>query len=207
MELIVGQKVTVNNFSYINKHGGTGLSKGFGIGDGEIYDKPIKVKITKAWKDYECGYRAHAIPDIDDSDLIVFLDHNAQKGYHKTIEKKGFAHFSGNTVEHKFPITEFSKNVVNDGQYRVYIGEFDVIGHPLNKKRYYALWDNQTKRHMATGMNTTSKEELKESMISYLSADRSAEELDVLDTYTADEIASIYEFIIEESETIFIEEI
>lgn len=71
---------------------------------------------------------------------------------------------------------------------------------------YYALWDNQCGRYMCSGLNSTSKEELKTALIGYLSADKSAEELDILETHTVEEIASMYEFTIEKSEKKFQEE-
>lgn len=71
---------------------------------------------------------------------------------------------------------------------------------------YYALWDNQCGRHMASGLNSINHEELKTALMGYLSPERSAQELDVLETHTVEEIASIYEFIIEKSERKFQEE-
>ena len=64
----VGDIVSVIEFSFNNVHGGTEI-----IGSEictyskenfpELFEKlPIKCKITKAWYDYECGWRYWATP-------------------------------------------------------------------------------------------------------------------------------------------------
>jgi len=52
---------------------------------------------------------------------------------------------------------------------------------------------------MATGYNDENKEELKESLISYLSADMDEDEEKELRNMTVEEIANIYDFEIEEN--------
>lgn len=53
-EFKFGDIVVVKSWAYRNKSGGTGLM--------ENYHKKIKCRIVKAWHDYECGWRYHAIP-------------------------------------------------------------------------------------------------------------------------------------------------
>lgn len=64
---------------------------------------------------------------------------------------------------------------------------------------YYRLLDLQVPRYMATGYNDENKEELKESLISYLSADMDEDEEKELRNMTVEEIANIYDFEIEEN--------
>ena len=53
----VGDYVLVNGFTYTNMTGGT-----------EVVMCDTECRITKAWEDYECGWRYHAIP-IDNRTL------------------------------------------------------------------------------------------------------------------------------------------
>ena len=58
--LIVGKVATVTQFTYVNKHGGTGAS--WNNFDGPIFKgSPPSVRITKTWHDYETGQRAWAV--------------------------------------------------------------------------------------------------------------------------------------------------
>jgi hypothetical protein len=81
--------IVLKSFSFINKHGGTGMSDS---NFNEKYTKPVTVKITKEWNDYECGQRGHAIP-YEDNDLIKYLTRNAAQGDYdknfKLVHKKG----------------------------------------------------------------------------------------------------------------------
>jgi hypothetical protein len=43
-------------------------------------------------------------------------------------------------------------------------------------RTYYALWCNDTKRYMATGLNCTSKKAVKEELISYIDDDETEED-------------------------------
>jgi len=47
----VGDTVLVNKYCYTNEYGGTNIA-----------EEQIVCEITKAWHDYECGWRYHAIP-------------------------------------------------------------------------------------------------------------------------------------------------
>lgn len=58
MSFKVDDIVEVKRFSFYNKAGGTGLSDW--QYDIKYTGKEAKVKITKVWWDYECGYRAWA---------------------------------------------------------------------------------------------------------------------------------------------------
>jgi len=68
---------------------------------------------------------------------------------------------------------------------------------------YYRIYDLQTSRYMATGYNTKSEKDLQEQFLSYLSIDHTNYELLQLKKLPIRELLSIYEFQLEESETIF----
>jgi hypothetical protein len=70
----VGDTITVAEFGFINKHGGTGKS------DWDYNEKffgPAELKITKVWYDYETGVRGWAEPI--NSELQVYLKRNAKQ--------------------------------------------------------------------------------------------------------------------------------
>jgi hypothetical protein len=79
-------------------------------------------------------------------------------------------------------------------------------GQKKTQRKYYALYDNQTGDYMATGRNDRSKKQVKESLLSYLSVDHTISELRTLSEATADELASMYEFTIDEQHTPFDED-
>lgn len=70
----IGQIVTVSSFAFHNTAGGTGLSDW-------KHDPPFageaKVRITKVWHDYECGWRA--IGTAASPDLKAYLKLNANR--------------------------------------------------------------------------------------------------------------------------------
>jgi len=99
----VGNIVTIKRFEFTNKSGGTGMSD---CEYNEKYVKPVKVKVIKSWHDYECGYRGHAVSE--DAELLKYLKRNAKRGYNDLSDEK-------------------LNKMIDDGQYRVYISEFDVI--------------------------------------------------------------------------------
>ena len=75
----VGDIIELKEFNYTNKNGGTGISN---WNHNEKHLKPISVRITKEWEDYECGQRGWAeLWDPDDYDLIAYLDRNARTGH------------------------------------------------------------------------------------------------------------------------------
>ena len=75
----VGDVIELKAFSYSNKEGGTGMSD---WDHDEKFLKPIKVKVTKEWEDYECGQRGWAqLWDEDDHELIAYLSRNARTGH------------------------------------------------------------------------------------------------------------------------------
>lgn len=59
---------------------------------------------------------------------------------------------------------------------------------------YYALFCLQNHELMATGRNDTSLKEIKESLLSYLSADHDDKELKSLAKMSAKGIADLYDF-------------
>lgn len=59
---------------------------------------------------------------------------------------------------------------------------------------YYALYDLQCGRRMATGLNTTSLKKMKEAMLSYFSGDHDDDELKDLQKCSATELCAAYEF-------------
>jgi hypothetical protein len=80
MELIIGKVYSAKEFCYTNKNGGTGLSRPFSIrfkGE-EYFEHSIRVKVTKAWFDYEIGWRSLCVPENDQPELIEFLNRNAK---------------------------------------------------------------------------------------------------------------------------------
>ena len=65
---------------------------------------------------------------------------------------------------------------------------------------YYQLYCNQNHEYMNTGRNSKTKEELKESLLSYLSADHDEEQLEnYRKNVPLDELAGYYEFEIRET--------
>jgi len=60
----VGDVVEAREYAYSNKSGGT-----------EIVNEKITCRISKAWHDYECGWRYHAIPmdklDIPENKIYI----------------------------------------------------------------------------------------------------------------------------------------
>lgn len=64
----VNDIVVVKQFNFTNIHGGTGISEG----------QKMKCKITKAWYDYECGWRYWAEPleEIDPTFFVYDGDYN-----------------------------------------------------------------------------------------------------------------------------------
>lgn len=86
----VGDIVAVDQFSYINKAGGTGLSSGHiqiwkGSSHDESFDDIAWVELIKVWDDYECGERGWAVPMADvnanQKKLFEYLERNAQRGF------------------------------------------------------------------------------------------------------------------------------
>ena len=69
---------------------------------------------------------------------------------------------------------------------------------------YYQLYCNQNNEYMNTGRNSTSKEEVKEALLSYLSADHDDEQLEnYRKNVSPDELAGYYEFEIHETKEMF----
>jgi len=69
----VGDIITLKEFSFNNKAGGTGMSN---WKYNEKYTKPVRVKVTKEWEDYECGQRGWGVPE-NDKGLSAYLEKNA----------------------------------------------------------------------------------------------------------------------------------
>lgn len=73
----VGDQVALKKFAFTNKAGGTGMS------DWKFDEKftgPAVVVVTKAWHDYETGWRYHGKP-VDSSALLrEYLKRNARNG-------------------------------------------------------------------------------------------------------------------------------
>lgn len=63
---------------------------------------------------------------------------------------------------------------------------------------YYSLWDLQNGGYMATGLNSKTKEQVKEGLLSYYSADHDEKSLKSLSKMTPDEVAEHGEFEIHE---------
>ena len=72
------------------------------------------------------------------------------------------------------------------------------------KTIYYALWDMQCNRQMATGLNATSKEEVKKGLWSYFEPDREevfqTDDIDLIDLQL---LLDVGEFLLMESEEPF----
>jgi hypothetical protein len=69
---------------------------------------------------------------------------------------------------------------------------------------YYALWDTQTDCRMATGLNCTSKEDVKVELWEYFSPDREEVFLtDDIDDINLELLLEVGEFLLEESEIPF----
>jgi hypothetical protein len=78
----LGEKITISEFAYTNKHGGTGISKPFskrfeGV---EYFEEHIEVIVIKNWSDYETGVRGWALPNQKNKRLIKFLQRNCKEG-------------------------------------------------------------------------------------------------------------------------------
>ena len=71
---------------------------------------------------------------------------------------------------------------------------------------YYRLFDKQTGRYMSTGYNVTSKKELKNDILSYVSVDTDKEEMKKLGELKVEDIANIMDFEIENQKNKFDEE-
>ncbi len=72
---------------------------------------------------------------------------------------------------------------------------------------YYALWDIQCNRYMATGRNCQNKEEVKKQLWEYLQPDRKEIFLtDNINDVSLDLLLEVGDFILEESEKPFDEE-
>lgn len=76
----VGDLIVLKEFAFTNKYGGgTGMSKKFGTTAwNPEYLKPVTVKVTKEWEDYECGQRGWATPLSSDKKLLAYLKENAK---------------------------------------------------------------------------------------------------------------------------------
>lgn len=70
----VGDIITAAEFSFVNKHGGTGLSD---WDHDEKFFGGAELKITKVWFDYETGVRGWAEPI--NSELKEYLKRNAKQ--------------------------------------------------------------------------------------------------------------------------------
>lgn len=68
----VGDVVNVKSFGFTNKQGGTGLSD---WQHDERFVEVARVEITKAWHDYECGWRYWAKPLSPE--LIEYMKRNS----------------------------------------------------------------------------------------------------------------------------------
>jgi len=101
-----GEILTVKEFSFTNKAGGTGLSDWKW---NEKFEKPIKVEIVKVFDDYEIGRRGWAVPHPDEKELIAYLDRNA---------KKGIPSFNRDTNEITYEASDL---------YILFVGEFAIV--------------------------------------------------------------------------------
>lgn len=70
----VGDIIQVSEFSFINKHGGTGLSN---WDHNERFKGMARLKVTKVWYDYETGFRGWAEPVNEE--LKEYLKNNAKQ--------------------------------------------------------------------------------------------------------------------------------
>lgn len=73
----VGDIITLKEFSFTNKDGGSGMSN---WNWGEKYLPPVQVAVVKEWNDYETGQRGWALPRQDDKELMAYLQRNAAEG-------------------------------------------------------------------------------------------------------------------------------
>ena len=72
---------------------------------------------------------------------------------------------------------------------------------------YYSLWDSQVNRRMATGLNCTSKEDVKKQLWDYFEPEREEVFLtNNIDEVTLDLLLEVGEFMMEESEVSFDED-
>jgi len=107
--LEVGDIVKVKEFSYINKSGGSGKSSGL-YDIKKKYKFPLaKVKIVKAWHDYETGWRFWAI-SANDKALDEYLAKEATR-------KKEDASW----------MPEGLADEMNQHNYLMFVGQFDVV--------------------------------------------------------------------------------
>ena len=74
------------------------------------------------------------------------------------------------------------------------------------KKMFYALFDKDTKNYMATGCNCTSKEDVKEELLSLIAPNYTKNSLKRLEKLSPDELAETQNFVLEESEEKFYDE-
>lgn len=73
----------------------------------------------------------------------------------------------------------------------IMICKFFIVPRLLKRRpppKYYALYDKQTCRLMATGLNTRSKKELADAYLSYISSDVDEEVLALYRSYTTEEV-------------------
>jgi hypothetical protein len=74
----VDDEYTATEFSFTNKHGGTGISHPItNIKGREGFTKNITVKVVHKFYDYECGWRTHCVPADGQPELLEYLTRNA----------------------------------------------------------------------------------------------------------------------------------
>ena len=73
--------------------------------------------------------------------------------------------------------------------------------------KFFALWDKQTGRYLQTGINSMTKDELKEAYLDYIAIDTDAEDLKMMQKFSMDELANLHEFALEDSNEPFEEEL
>jgi len=82
--------------------------------------------------------------------------------------------------------------------------------HPSYFEKYYALYDTQTGRHMATGLNSKGEKELREALLSYLKLDNTEKEISIIesdmDVRSVQDTARTLDFVVETSDKKFKEE-
>lgn len=70
----IGDTITLKKFAFTNKSGGTGMSdREFG----EKFSGDAVVYVTKAWHDYETGWRYHGNPIS--VELCEYMKRNAKR--------------------------------------------------------------------------------------------------------------------------------
>jgi hypothetical protein len=96
----VGSKITISEFAYTNKSGGTGISKPFSkrFEGNEYFEEPVEVMVIKKWDDYETGVRGWALPDQKNKKLMEFLKRNCKEGEPVSDDIDGWNHQSGEFV-------------------------------------------------------------------------------------------------------------